>query len=68
MDLRENSKIWPKMKNFEIFFVVYMDKNVIDDNIKKNFKIFYFLAKILSWRANTHFDEKKFCCKMFCLQ
>ena len=37
------------MKKFEIFFVVYMDKNVIVNNIKKNFKIFHFLAKFLNF-------------------
>ena len=29
-------KFGRKMKNFEIIFDVYMDKNVIVDNIKKN--------------------------------
>ena len=33
------------MKNFEKFFDVHMDTSVIVDNIKKNFKIFNFLAK-----------------------
>ena len=53
------------MKNFETFFDVHMDTSVIVNDIKKNFKIFYFLAKFFSWIANAHYDEKKFCCKSF---
>ena len=44
-----------------------MDTNVVDNNIKKNFKIFHFLAKFLSANANASTDEKNFCCKIFSL-
>ena len=40
-------KFGQKMKNFEIFFDVHMDTNVIDNNIKNYFEIFYFLVKFL---------------------
>ena len=45
-------KFGQKMKNFEIFFDVYMDTSVIVNNIKKNFKIFHFLAKFFPWSAH----------------
>ena len=61
-------KFGQKMKNFKTFFDVHMDTSVIVNSIKKNFKFFYFLAKFFSWSANAHFDEKKFWCKIFCLQ
>ena len=38
-------KFGQKMKNFEIFLNVYMDTSVTDNIFKKNFEIFYFLAK-----------------------
>ena len=41
------------MKNFEIFFDVHMDTSVIVNNIKKNFKIFHFLAKFFPWSAHA---------------
>ena len=41
-------KFGQKMKNFEKIFDVYMDTNVIVNDIKKNFKIFHFLTKFLS--------------------
>ena len=56
------------MNNFEIFFDVHMDTSVIVNNIKKNFKIFHFLAKFLSWNADAHSDEINFYCKIVCLQ
>ena len=56
------------MKNFKIFFHVRVNTSVIVNNIKKNFKNFYFLAKFLSWSADAQCDEKNFYCKIFCLQ
>ena len=56
------------MKNFKNFFHVRVDTSVIVNNIKKDFKNFYFLAKFLSWSADAHYDEKNFYCKIFCLQ
>ena len=44
------------MKNFEIFFDVHMDTSVIVDNIKKNFKIFHFLAKFLNYLKGPSVD------------
>ena len=44
------------MKNFEIFFDVHMDTSVIVDNIKKNFKIFHFLAKFLNFLKGPSMD------------
>ena len=58
-------KFGQKIKNFEIFFDAHMDTIVIVNDIKKNFKIFYFWAKFLLWGANRHFDEKYFCFKNF---
>ena len=55
------------MKNFKKFFHVRVDTSVIVNNIKKNFKSIYFLAKFLSWSADVHCDEKNFYCKIFCL-
>ena len=40
-------KIFQKIKKIEIFFDVDMDTSVIENNIKKNFEIFYFWAKFL---------------------
>ena len=40
-------KFGQKMKNFKTFFDVHMDTSVIENNIKKNFEIFYFWAKFL---------------------
>ena len=40
-------KFGQKMKNFEIFFDVHMDTSVIENDIKKNFEIFYFWVKFL---------------------
>ena len=37
------------MKNFENFSDVHMDKSVVVNNIKKNFKIFHFSAKFLNF-------------------
>ena len=48
------------MKNFEIFFDVHMDTNVVVNNIKKNFKIFHFLAKFFPWSAHTQSLKKNF--------
>ena len=42
-------KFGQKMKNFENFFGVHMDTSAIVNNVKKNFKIFNFLAKFFSW-------------------
>ena len=61
-------KFGQKMKNFKIFFDVHMDINVIVNDFKKHFKFSYFMAKFFSWIANTHYDEKNFCCKIFCWQ
>ena len=47
------------MKNFEIYFDEHMDTSVIDNNIKKNFKIFDFLAKFFPWSAHAQ-PQKKF--------
>ena len=47
------------MKNFEIFFDEHMDTSVIDNNIKKNFKIFDFLAKFFPWSAHAQ-PQKNF--------
>ena len=44
------------MKNFEIFFAVYMDTSVIVNNIKKNFKIFHFSAKFLNYLEGPSVD------------
>ena len=46
-------KFGQKMKNFEIFCDVYMNKSVIDNILKKNFEIFYFLAKFFPWSAHA---------------
>ena len=54
------------MKNFEIFYDVHIDTNLIVNNIKKNFTFFHFMAKFFSWIANILGDEKNFCCKIFC--
>ena len=40
-------KFFQKIKKIEIFFDVDMDTSVIENNIKKNFEIFYFWAKFL---------------------
>ena len=64
---RVSSKILPENKNFIIFFYVHMDTCVIDNNIKKNFEIFYFLAKFLYSNANAGCDKNHFRCKIFCL-
>ena len=56
------------MKNFKKIFDVHMDTSVIVNDIKKDFKYHYFLAKFLLWRANPHYDEKNFCCKIFCFE
>ena len=61
-------KFGQKMKNFNNFFDVHMDISVIVNDIKKNFKFSYFMAKFFSWSANTHYDEKNFCYKIFCWQ
>ena len=53
------------MKNFEKFFDVHIDTNVIVNNIKKNFKFFHFMAKFFSWSATVQGDEKNFYCKIF---
>ena len=53
-------KFGRKMKNFEIFFDVYMDTSVIVNNIKKNFKIFHFLAKFFPWSAHAQSLKKVF--------
>ena len=47
----EIQKFGQKTKNFEIFLDVHMDTSVIVNNFKKNFKMFNFLAKFLSWIA-----------------
>ena len=60
-------KFGQKMKNFEIFFDVYMDTSVIVNNIKKNLNFFHFMTKFFSWNANVQSDEKNFCCKIFSL-
>ena len=49
-------KFGRKMKNFEIFFDVYMDTSVIVNNIKKSFKIFHFLAKFLNYLKGPSVD------------
>ena len=54
-----------KMKNFEIFFDEHMDTSVIVNNIKKNFKIFDFLAKFFPWSAHAQSPKKKFFAKKF---
>ena len=56
------------MKNFKKFYHVRVGTSVIVNNIKKDFKKFYFLAKFLSWSTDAHCDEKNFHCKIFCLQ
>ena len=61
-------KFGPKMKNFKTVFDVHMDISVIVNDIKKNLKCLYFLAKFFSWSANAHYHEKNFWCKIFCLQ
>ena len=53
------------MKNFEKFFDVHMDTNVIVDNIKKNFKIFNFLAKFFPWSAHAQSPKEIFFSKKF---
>ena len=58
-------KFGRKMKNFEIFFDVYMNKSVIVNNVKKNFKIFHFLAKFFPWSAHARSLRKIFCAKKF---
>ena len=58
-------KFGQKMKNFEIFFDVYMDKSVIVNNFKKNFKIFNFLAKFFPWSAHAQPQKKIFLTKKF---
>ena len=42
-------KFGPKIKNFEIFFDIIDNHNCVNMCIKKNFKIFYFLAKFLNY-------------------
>ena len=61
-------KFGQKMKNFEKFFDVHMDTRTIVNNVKKNFKIFHFLAKFMSWSANAHYDEKNFWSKILCFE
>ena len=64
-------KFGRKMKNFEKFFDVYMDTSVIVNNIKKNFKIFHFLAKFFPWNAHAQpakiffFRQKVYFCPYF---
>ena len=58
--LEKIQKFGQKMKNFEIFFDVHMDTSVIVDNIKKNFKIFHFLAKFFPWSAHGQLLKKNF--------
>ena len=58
-------KFGQKMTNFEIFFDVHMDTSVIVDNIKKNFKIFHFLAKFFPWSAHGQLLKKIFFVKKF---
>ena len=58
-------KFGQKMKNFEIFFDVYMDTSVIVNNIKKNVKMFHFLAKFFPWSADAQPHEKYFFTKKF---
>ena len=53
------------MKNFEIFFDVHMDTSVVVNNIKKNFKIFHFLAKFFPWNAHAQPPKKFFFAKNF---
>ena len=51
-------KFGQNMKNFEIFLVVHMDMDTsgIVNNIKKNFKIFHFLAKFLNYLEGPPMD------------
>ena len=58
-------KFGQKMKIFEIFFDVHMDTSVIVDNLKKNFKIFHFLAKFFPWSAHGQLLKKIFFVKKF---
>ena len=58
-------KFGRKTKNFEIFFDVHMDTSVIVDNLKKKFKIFYFLAKFFPWGAHGQLLTKHFFAKKF---
>ena len=44
------------MQNIKIFFDVHMDKSVIVNNIKKNFKIFNFSAKFLNYLEGPSVD------------
>ena len=44
------------MKNFEKFFDVHMDTSAIVNNVKKNFKIFHFLAKFLNYLEGPSVD------------
>ena len=53
------------MKNFEIFFGVHMDTSVIVNNIKKNFKIFHYLAKFFPWSSQGQPPKKIFFTKKF---
>ena len=53
------------MKNFEIFFDERMDTSVIVNNIKKNFEIFDFLAKLFSWSAHAQPQKNYFFAKKF---
>ena len=42
-------KFGQKMKNFEIFFDIIDNHACVHMHIKKNFKIFHFLAKFLNY-------------------
>ena len=47
--MRSIEKIWPKNKNFEIFFDIIDNHVCVHMHIKKDFKIFHFLAKFLNY-------------------
>ena len=42
-------KFGPKIKNFKIFFDIIFNHTCVHMHIKKNFKIFHFLAKFLNF-------------------
>ena len=44
------------MENFEIFFDVHMDTSRMFNNLKKDFKIFNFLAKFLNYLEGPSVD------------
>ena len=49
-------KFGQKMKNFEIFFDIIDNHTCVHMHIKKNFKIFHFLAKFLNFLKGPSMD------------